>query len=116
MNDVVLAAAGLTKRFAEGRLDVTVLQGVDLQVHRGETLAIVGASGSGKSTLLHLLGGLDAPTRCRAPTCVRPVATAIEESETRNPGGTLPKKRGSISLRHASRRGSRLMLGIPADH
>ena len=61
-SDVVLAAAGLTKRFTEGRLDVTVLQGVDLKVHRGETLAIVGASGSGKSTMLHLLGALDAPT------------------------------------------------------
>lgn len=59
----VLEVRGLSKRFAEGGLNVSVLQGVNLAVAAGETVAIVGASGSGKSTLMHLMGGLDQPTQ-----------------------------------------------------
>lgn len=59
---IVLQAQQLGKRFAEGALDVTVLQGLDLQLRAGERLAITGTSGSGKSTLLHLLAGLEAPS------------------------------------------------------
>jgi lipoprotein-releasing system ATP-binding protein len=62
MSEAVLWAQGLSRRFHEGVIDVTVLQDINLQVRPGETLAVVGTSGSGKSTLLHLLGGLDTPT------------------------------------------------------
>lgn len=60
----VLEAVDLAKTYmgGDGGL-ITVLDGVNLQVARGEMVAIVGASGAGKSTLLHLLGALDRPTR-----------------------------------------------------
>jgi lipoprotein-releasing system ATP-binding protein len=62
MSDLILAARDLHKTYTMGLRAVEVLQGIHLEVARGEVLVIVGASGAGKSTLLHLLGGLDTPT------------------------------------------------------
>ena len=62
MSDLVLQCVNLQKRYGDGDIAVEVLRGIELEVKRGETLAIVGSSGSGKSTLLNMLGGLDLPS------------------------------------------------------
>jgi len=61
-NTFVLQARGLRMDYGQGEGLVRALDGVDLQVPAGETLAVMGPSGCGKSTLLHLLGGLERPS------------------------------------------------------
>jgi lipoprotein-releasing system ATP-binding protein len=58
----LLRAQGVRMVYGDGQGEVVALQGVDLTLSLGETMAVVGASGAGKSTLLHILGGLDFPT------------------------------------------------------
>ncbi len=64
--DPFIVCQNLVKIYKVDELEVFALQGLDLEIRRGEVMAIIGASGSGKSTLLNVLGGLDAPTAGRA--------------------------------------------------
>jgi ABC-type lipoprotein export system ATPase subunit len=61
MSEVILSAKGLKKTYVMGTRVLEVLRGVDIEILRGDFLALRGASGTGKSTLLHLIGGLDTP-------------------------------------------------------
>lgn len=62
MQDVLLQVQDVSKSYHDGAVTTQVLSNVDLQVFKGEQLAIVGSSGSGKSTLLHIMGTLDSPS------------------------------------------------------
>ena len=59
---VAFRVRGLTKVYGTGAAQVHALRGVDLDLHEGELIVLLGPSGSGKSTLLNILGGLDRPT------------------------------------------------------
>ena len=61
MSEIILSARGLKKTYVVGKRSHEVLRGVDLEIARGDFVALRGASGTGKSTLLHLIGGLDTP-------------------------------------------------------
>ncbi|HZV63021.1 MAG TPA: lipoprotein-releasing ABC transporter ATP-binding protein LolD [Methylophilaceae bacterium] len=83
-NPPILSCRNLQKTYAG--LEVAVLNGIDLEVAKGEQIAIVGASGSGKSTLLHLLGGLDSPSAGEVAILGQdiPALSEAERGELRN--------------------------------
>jgi len=89
MSDSVISCRNLVKQFSQGDLAVPVLKGVNLDLNKGEMLAIVGASGSGKSTLLHVLGGLDAPTSGSIRILDQDIAHISEEARCRLRNGSL---------------------------
>ena len=78
-NKTIISCKNLSKDFKEGKLDVSVLKGINLDVHAGEKVAIVGSSGSGKSTLLHLLGGLDLPSDGRVDVLGKDISSLSDK-------------------------------------
>ena len=94
--EAVLTCRNLKKIYRQGKVEVPVLLGVDLDVARGERVAIVGASGSGKSTLLHLLGGLDTMTEGE----VRVLGTDLRKQSEAERGATRNRALGFVYQFH----------------
>jgi len=81
-NKIAVEASELVRTFGEEATRVEALRGIDLRVHEGEFLAIMGPSGSGKSTLLHLLGGLDRPTSGKVKVCDQDLGAMSDDDLT----------------------------------
>lgn len=134
MNDTpFLRAASVRKTYVLGRRSIEVLRGVDLDVQRGEFVALRGASGAGKSTLLHLLGGLDLPNSgdicCDGKDLGRLSSFALSRWRNRRVGFIfqayhllpeldalenvcLPARIGRMSAGEAERRGRELLARV----
>lgn len=81
--NVLLSAKGIQKNFKKGKLVIPVLKGVDFELERGESVAIIGSSGAGKSTLMHILGTLDEPTSGKVFFQGKDIFSSSEEDRSR---------------------------------
>ena len=83
MTENLLSARGLKKNYVIGKRTLEVLRGVDLEIARGDFVALRGASGTGKSTLLHLIGGLDVPNAGEIIFCGQNISGFNDDELTR---------------------------------
>ncbi len=83
MNSPVLALSGVRRSFRQGRNELDVLTGVDLEIMAGEIVALVGPSGSGKSTLLYIAGLLEAPDMGEVTVCGEAAGKLDDNAKTR---------------------------------
>jgi lipoprotein-releasing system ATP-binding protein len=83
MSEQILQVSGLKKTFSKNGVEIHVLKGIDLNIHRGDFITIMGPSGAGKSTLLHLLGLLDKPTEGEIFFRGRKLREFTEDEESR---------------------------------
>lgn len=89
--DIVLQAIDLHYAYGEKQNELPILAGLNLSVHAGDSIAIIGASGTGKSTLLHVLGGLDTPRSGKVILCGQPFSGGVRLSA---------KHQGDLRNRH----------------
>ncbi|MCF6765712.1 lipoprotein-releasing ABC transporter ATP-binding protein LolD [Thiotrichales bacterium 19S3-7] len=82
-NGIILSCENLKKSYKEGKLNTSVLHGVNFEILKGQLVSIVGTSGSGKSTFLHLLGGLDQPTEGNVFLNAKPFAKCSANKRAR---------------------------------
>jgi lipoprotein-releasing system ATP-binding protein len=82
MSDVVLRLTGIGRTFQQGRIRIDVLKGIDLELVKGEVVALVGPSGSGKSTLLHVAGLLEPPDAGSVVICGQACESMADDGRT----------------------------------
>lgn len=93
----ILKAVNLRKIYGQGETEVKALDGVNLEVEKGEFVAIVGTSGSGKSTMLHMIGGLDNPTSGQVIVDGQNLSHMTDEEITISDAGILVSYFNSIT-------------------